>query len=230
MKKYRILFVLLGAILLITGCNKSDEPSEIVGGYTLDMATEVVAKMPKNAASAFEKATSNYTGLSLNAVALLGSQVVSGTNYMYLCSSTTVTEKPVSAYKIVVVYVDNKGNADIKSVNDFNIDDYTDKDISVSDEQMEGAWSVNKELVTGNVNNVNAFNSALEGFTGTTYIPLVHLGSQIVSGTNHAFLALGKTSTKDSIYSINVITIYEDLEGKTELKTIAYVDLANFNN
>lgn len=76
------------------------------GGKPIMMPTE-------DAQAAFDTASQNYVGVDLKPLSLLGTQVVAGMNYRYLCYGETVTETPVSALYVVDVYKDLDGNAEI---------------------------------------------------------------------------------------------------------------------
>lgn len=62
---------------------------------------------------AFEKATSGIVGVDIVPVAYLGSQVVSGVNYLILCKTNIVVPKPIPKLTLVTVYKDLNGNCEI---------------------------------------------------------------------------------------------------------------------
>ena len=82
-----------------------------------------------------------------------------------------------------------------------------------------GGWEVNngKLSLEENAEAKAAFEKATEGLTGYEYEPIALLGTQIVSGTNYSILARGKAVVPDAEPSYEIITIYEDLEGNTEV-------------
>ena len=86
-----------------------DAEEPIAGAYE-EPETPVVTD---DAKAALAKACETLTGAGYEAKALLGTQVVAGTNYMLLCKVTTVTAEPTSDYAIVTVYQDLEGNAEI---------------------------------------------------------------------------------------------------------------------
>lgn len=91
-----------------------------------------------------------------------------------------------------------------------------------------GGWSVypeNKAIVTDN--DQALFDKALEGWTGVGYTPLRVLATQVVSGTNYAFLAKGVTVTAKPETGYYIVTIYEDLQGKAEVKCIKQIDFTD---
>ena len=227
----KIIMFSLVVCLCLVGCGKKSSPSnELVGGWSSNTDIKAV-NIPEDASKAFTSATAEYTGMTFEPIALLGTQVVSGTNYMFLCKGTTVTANPTTSLKIVVVYNDLDNKSSVTAVKDFDYTKYVSKDIPTNTEQLSGGWTVNKDIngttLSGDVK--DAFDKATS-IVGAEYTPIAYLGDQVVSGTNYAVLSLAKTATAESIYSINVLTIYKDLNGDVKLSSVAYVDLADFNS
>ncbi len=233
-KKLLLVLLLVGSLLFVTSCGKKEEKEpEMVkklGGWEVDTSAKEL-NIPKEAQKAFEKATENYDGLELEPVALLGTQVVSGTNYMFLCKGTTVTEKPSTDYKIVVIYNDLKNKSSIKAVEDFDLNMYLFKDNEVDKKDVSGGWSVYNKTEAQELDKKikKVFDTALEKLSGVEYIPIALLGSQLVSGNNYAVLALGKTTAKEPTYTIAVLTIYNNLDDKVSVESIYEIDLSEFN-
>ena len=233
MKKILLSVLAIFLCLFILGCEKTDEetvePTDTkTGGWTI--STDIkAATIPAEAKKAFDKAVAENDGMTFEPIALLGTQVVAGTNYMFLCKGTTVTQTPVTSLKVVIVYNDLKNNATISKVSDFNLEKYVSKDIAYPTDNVVGGWTPNK--VVGDVQLPEDAKKAFDGIaiTGATYTPVAVLGTQLVAGTNYAFLVVGETATKDPITTIDVLTVYKDLENKSSLTSVAYVDLAEFN-
>lgn len=72
------------------------------------------------AGEALLAASKNVVGAAYNPVALLGTQVVAGTNYTLLCEVTPVTENAESHYSIVIVTVGADENTYILETLDFS--------------------------------------------------------------------------------------------------------------
>jgi hypothetical protein len=88
---------------------------------------------------------------------------------------------------------------------------------------LMGGWSASESTeVTDELNAV--FDYAKGGYTGEDYTPIAYLGSQVVSGTNHAFLC--KTDS-DSFWSI--VYVYENLDGVCEITNAYSLDIAASN-
>lgn len=75
--------------------------------------------MTDAAKTALDKATEKLVGAEYRPIALLSTQLVSGTNYSILCQVTPVVPDAESSYTIVHVYQDLEGNAEITETFDF---------------------------------------------------------------------------------------------------------------
>lgn len=76
------------------------------------------SSLPGDAQDAFDDAMDNYQGNEVDPVALLGTQVVSGMNYEVLCVDDTLYA--------ALIYVDASGNAQVSSMDPFDLASYLD--------------------------------------------------------------------------------------------------------
>ena len=68
------------------------------------------------------------------------------------------------------------------------------------------------------------FEKGTETLTGAAYEPVAYLGSQVVAGTNHAFLCRAVTAYPGSIETAPayaMVYLYEDLTGNVTILNIA---------
>lgn len=65
------------------------------------------------------------------------------------------------------------------------------------------------------------FEKGLEGLVGANYVPIAYLGSQVVAGTNHCFLAETTAVVPDAQPTYTLVFLYEDLEGNVRLMNVA---------
>ena len=79
-------------------------------------------------------------------------------------------------------------------------------------------------------NSMAAFKKAVEGLTGNELTPMALLGTQVVAGTNYAFLCHSKLATADPAESIQLVIVYEDLEGNATIAGISNVDVSRYVN
>ena len=68
------------------------------------------------------------------------------------------------------------------------------------------------------------FDKGLEGLVGVDYVPVVYLGSQVVAGTNHAFLCQAAVVVPNAVPQWAVVYLYEDLEGNVSILDIEDFD------
>jgi hypothetical protein len=120
-----------GEDLIIGG---ADGPTDIyiVGGWDTNTGdTSIDAKENADAKKAYEKAFDGLQGDTFETIAFLGSQVVAGTNYCYLCRETSDEADPMTSYVLVYVYEDLKGNTQITDIKD--IFPFSDDDASIEE-------------------------------------------------------------------------------------------------
>lgn len=106
----------------------------VTGAYEEPETPEVTAE----AKAALTKACEGLTGASYEAKALLGTQVVAGTNYKLLCKITPIVPDGVPHYAIVTVYADLEGKAEITETVDFEKADGADAEAAEQAQSSEG--------------------------------------------------------------------------------------------
>ena len=90
-------------------------------------------------------------------------------------------------------------------------------------ERLAGGWQAAEDsAVTEELQAV--FDKGMEGLVGVGYTPVAYLGSQVVAGTNHAFLCRAVTVVPDAVPRWTVVYLYEDLQGNVSLMNIADFD------
>ena len=242
LKKICITFFAFVMIFVISASGASGEPSEneqtegseiskaLTGGWEL-FDNEANA-LPEDVQTAFDKATETFTGSELKPVAYVASQVVAGTNYMILCEASTISEDPTTTYQMVIIYADLKGNAEITQIKDFDLMSYIEGDSTeISSEKLLGGWEVAEEKASVVIPQEakDAFDKATEKLVGNELEPAALLGTQVVAGTNYAFLCFSTLQTEETINGIQVVTVYADLDGNAEVTNICTVDPADYN-
>lgn len=242
LKKVFVLLIVFAMAASFAACglgkpeNGSEYNADIQGAAPLSggwgIAENEACVLPEKVQTAFDKAAERFTGNALKPVAYVASQVVAGTNYMILCEAETVTAEPVTSYQIAIVYADLSGNGELTNVTDFEIAAYTDgNSTEVGAEQLTGGWSVPEDAAGAAIPEEakTVFLKATEGFTGSSMEPLALLGTQVVAGTNYAFLCKTTLTTPEPVTGIQVVTVYADLEGNAEIINVAAFDPADFN-
>lgn len=198
-----------------SGESASDAPD---GGWSYNQG-ELSLDGNADAKAAFEKATAGLTGYTYTPVALIGSQVVAGTNYCILCNAAPVTPNAESTYVLLYIFADLNGGAEITGTKDFAA-------ASDSSEPIVGGLEMNQgeTAVEQNADVKAAFDKALDGLVGCSYEPVAYLGSQVVAGTNYLLLCRTTPVVPNAVSAFSLVTIYADLSGNAELTDVT--DLA----
>ena len=219
-----ILFVMVICLSLV-GCKKkeNEKGGEKVNSWVLNLKERENTIEEENL-KIFNAATQNYTNMKLTPVAILGEQVVAGTNYMFLASTD-------SGFKMVVVYHDLEDKSTITQVNDFDVLKYVNENIELKRENLVGGWNayIPAKPIMLDEKTQNIFDKATEKLVGVTYLPITILAEQNKSGTNYAFLCYGRLSDQNQTSGIYVLTVYVDEHNTTETISIANIKLSDYS-
>ena len=91
---------------------------------------------------------------------------------------------------------------------------------------LSGGWTPAADpAVTDDLRAV--FDGATEGLVGVSYVPVAYLGSQVVAGINHAFLAQATIVMPNAEPYYVIVYVYEDLQGHAEVMNIANFDVGS---
>ena len=223
MMKKGLLIIVILMCLIMTGCTNKKE-NTLTGGWETVLSNRVNDLSEEDIYN-FNNAIKDYSKEKLEVVALLGKQVVAGTNYMFLAKTDT-------KYKIVIVYTDLEGISKVSKVSDFDYSKYVDKDLNSNNEMLSGGWyteSSNIDYKLEDEKIEKMYESATSELTGVEYKPLLVIGKQIVSGTNYAILCYGKPIVPNATTDIYLMTIYNDLNNNSEILGISHINLADYN-
>lgn len=219
------LFAVLAVLVILSACGqkeqtedmvadeKNDNTDPITGGW--ELTKNDAASLPEDVQEAFDKATEKHTGSELIPVAYVSEQIVAGTNHMILCEAKTTTAEPATSYQMIVIYADLEGNAELTEVKDFELSAYTEAGDEITDfEQIVGGWAVPEDAVGSPIPKEarTAFNKAAEPLKEKEIEPLALLGTQVVAGTNYAFICKSKGTSHEQGPQIQIVVVYEDLE------------------
>ena len=237
MKKILAAVFALTMVFCFTACGSSEqaesqepevtqeqEAGDVVGGWEI-VAEPAAAELPDEVNAAFENFKGNY-GDDLIPMAYYGSQVVDGVNYGLLCKSKADNE-----LQTVILHQNKNGNVDDAIINTFNIGDYTQGEgAEATAEPVAGGWQVAEDYTTAEIPKeaFEAYDAATAQLDGNELHPMAYLGSQLVAGTNYALLCHSTTVTAQPVSSIQVVTVYEDLDGNAQVSNICTLDLASF--
>ena len=224
--KKKILFGLVAFILCVSlvGCTKEEKKEEKKEkDWIIDIATNEPI-LEDDIQKAYDTAIAAYKESDLKPVAIIGKQIVAGTNYMFL----TRNDKE---YKVLILYKDLQGNATITNSTVLDIDKYIDKNTSLDGEQLSGGWQTEipgkpfalEEKVQ------NYFDKAMETLMGASYYPIATVGHQDNSGTDYAIISYGRYTDQNATSGVFLIRLHVDKNNNPEIKSISAMDIKDFN-
>ena len=97
------------------------ETTPLAGGWAVN---EGASALTADEQAAYDKAVEGTEYAGYKAVAVMGTQVVAGTNYAVLCYDGGDAETNGGSWYIGVVYADLEGNAQITSMKPFDLMSY----------------------------------------------------------------------------------------------------------
>lgn len=98
--------------------------------------------------------------------------------------------------------------------------------------QLAGGWMLNEDENYFQVipeEPKEALDKALEEFVGSNVVPVAYLASQVVAGTNYAYLCEVTPVVPDGKPSLQVVIVYKDLDGKCEFTSFEDYKLGEIN-
>ena len=124
----KLFGILLAVCLLFTSCaalaenaeNQNPEGAQAGGMMTGGWAVPETPGITDEAKAVFDKAMEGLLGVNYVPVVLLGTQVVAGANYAFLCQGTVVAPGAAPSWKIVYIYRDPEGSAKVNNIVDFD--------------------------------------------------------------------------------------------------------------
>ena len=191
--------------------NNTDAP--LVGAYNTNLVSFSLKDNP-DAMNAFEAAFPNgYNYTHYEPIALLGTQVVSGTNYLYLCKSTWTDYQENVSFVLLQIYQDLSGKSQVMgSAILFPTEE--------SEEDGEDYSYNTGSYLPENIPAIqNAFTEAVPDDENAYYIPLAYIGKHTQEGKPEEdviFTAKDPRGT-DAKISYELFYIAKDKDGKAKL-------------
>jgi len=199
----KILAVLMIAVMMFCFCACGAEKTEVaentggsaVGGWQMADSHDITEEQ----AAIFEKALEGLTGAEYEAVAYIASQLVSGTNHLFLVRVSPVIPEPIEKYALVRVYEDLSGNVRLEEV--------IDSDIETNVNGSLGGWQQTES--TEVAEDIAAVISDQD------LVPVAVSATQVVSGTNYCVLCQSDPAAPDLKDMFCMAYVYQDLQGNT---------------
>ena len=191
--------------------NNSDAP--LVGAYNTNLVSFSLKDNP-DAMNAFEAAFPNgYNYTHYEPIALLGTQVVSGTNYLYLCKSTWTDYQENVSFVLLQIYQDLSGKSQVVGS---AILFPTEESREEGEDYIDNTGSYLPENIPAIQ---NAFEEAVPDDENAYYIPLAYIGKHTQEGKpkEDVIFAAKKSKGKDAKTNYELLYIGKDKDGKAKL-------------
>ena len=201
--------------------NNSDS---LVGAYNTNLASFSLKDNP-DAMTAFEAAfPKGYNGTHYEPIALLGTQVVSGTNYLYLCKSTWTDYQENVSFVLLQIYQDLSGKS---AVMGSAILFPTEESREEGEDYIDNTGSYLPENIPAIQ---NAFTEAVPDNENVSYIPLAYIGKHTQEGKpeEDVIFTAKKSKGKDAKTNYELLYIRKDKYGKARLVKTEDVQFPDF--
>ena len=190
--------------------NNSDA---LVGAYNTNLVSFSLKDNP-DAMNAFEAAFPNgYNYTHYEPIALLGTQVVSGTNYLYLCKSTWTDYQENVSFVLLQIYQDLSGKSQVVGS---AILFPTEESREEGEDYIDNTGSYLPENIPAIQ---NAFKEAVPDDENAYYIPLAYIGKHMQEGKpeEDVIFAAKDPRRTDAKISYELLYIAKDTDGKAKL-------------
>lgn len=192
---------------------KNNTDAQLVGAYNTNLVSFSIKDNP-DAMNAFEAAFPNgYNYTHYEPIALLGTQVVSGTNYLYLCKSTWTDYQENVSFVLLQIYQDLSGKSEVMGS---AILFPTEESRGEGEDYIDNTGSYLPENIPAIQ---NAFKEAVPDDENASYIPLAYIGKHTQEGKpeEDVIFTAKKSKGKDTKTNYELFYIGKDKDGKAKL-------------
>ncbi|WP_448974680.1 hypothetical protein [Oribacterium sp.] len=212
-----------------SGATKENEQAEnnsdtLVGAYNTNLVSFSLKDNP-DAMTAFEAAfPKGYNYTHYEPIALLGTQVVSGTNYLYLCKSTWTDYQENVSFVLLQIYQDLSGKSQVMGS---AILFPTEESREEGEDYIDNTGSYLPENIPAIQ---NAFEEAVPDDENASYIPLAYIGKHTQEGKpeEDVIFAAKDPRGTDAKISYELFYIAKDKDGKAKLVKTEDVEFPDF--
>ena len=201
--------------------NNSDS---LVGAYNTNLVSFSIKDNP-DAMNAFEAAFPNgYNYTHYEPIALLGTQVVSGKNYLYLCKSTWTDYQENVSFVLLQIYQDLSGKSEVMGS---AILFPTEESREEGEDYIDNTGSYLPENIPAIQ---NAFKEAVPNDENASYIPLAYIGkhTQEDKPEEDVIFTAKKSKGKDAKTNYELLYIGSGKGGKAKLVKTEDVQFPDF--
>ena len=229
----KMLIVLLAGLLMLTAvaCKKEaekpvEEPVEaaqaetMTGGWT----PAEDSSLTEERLAIFEKGMAALLGVDYVPLAYLGSQVVAGTNHVFLVKGTMVVPARPVSYALVYLYEDLQGNVKLLNIADLPIVPQEDGTLALPEEGLMGGWAYVEDPAFTDEEEAK-LEAALQNQVGASYAIVACVAEQVVAGLNRCLLVQVTPVVPNARPHYALAYVYTDLQGNSSLTQVIDLDI-----
>ena len=226
----KLLIALLAALLVLTvACTKEAQAAQevvrdneplLAGGWT--PAEDCAITEEREAV--FQKGMAELLGVDYTPLVYLGSQVVAGTNHVFLCKATVVYPGATPTCVLVYLYEDLQGNVQLMNIAHLPIVPQADGTLAAPEAGLMGGWYYAEDPAFTDEDEAK-LETALQNQVGATYAIVAYVGEQVVAGLNRCLLVQVTPVVPDARHHYALAYIYTDLQGDSTLTEVIDLDV-----
>lgn len=234
----KILIVLMAALLVLTAvaCKANEQPKAAEEQPTAEaetLANEPLAggwtpaedfSVTDERRAIFDKGMAVLLGVDYTPLAYLGSQVVAGTNHVFLVKGTVVVPARPVSYALAYLYEDLQGNVKLLNIADLPIVPQADGTLALPEEGLMGAWYYAEDPALTDEDEAK-LEAALQNQVGASYAIVAYVGEQVVAGLNRCLLVQVTPVVPDARPHYALAYVYTDLQGNSSLTQVIDLDI-----
>ena len=231
----KILIVLMAALLVLTAvaCKAKEAPKAaeeqpaqepasvgMVGGWTPAEDFSVTDERR----AIFDKGMAVLLGVDYEPLAYLGSQVVAGTNHVFLVKGTVVVPTRPVSYALAYLYEDLQGNVKLLNIADLPIVPQADGTLALPEEGLMGGWAYVEDPAFTDEEEAK-LEAALQNQVGASYAIVACVAEQVVAGLNRCLLVQVTPVVPNARPHYALAYVYTDLQGNSSLTQVIDLDI-----
>ena len=228
MKKITALLLALLMLLTVSACTKN-KGEEVIGNGKSKIVIKVVDQnseeknynLATDAGTVYdvlnELSMDKNAEFSFETIELGGYKVVKTINGI----ETSLDEGTYWDFRV-------RGESSNRTVENVPIEDgvlYSFIYVDTNTGEKVGGWQSSEGFSQQlSEDEITRFSKAVEGLVGVGYTPIQVIATQLVNGTNYAYLAQGTTITANPKKSFYIVKVYEDSKGNVELTSAMEIE------
>lgn len=228
----KVLIVLLAVLLTLAVAGRKEAAAETIlrdneplaGGWT---PAEDYGDITEARRAVFDKGMATLLGVDYAPIAYLGSQVVAGTNHVFLVKGTVVVPSRPVSYALVYLYEDLQGNVTILTIADLPIVPQEDGTLALPEEGLMGGWYYAEEPAFTDEDEAK-LEAALQNQVGASYAIVANVGEQVVAGLNRCLLVQVTPVVPNAQPHYALAYVYTDLGGNSSLTQVIDLDIGAY--